>query len=370
MDEISDRIEQIKEEMRTTPYHKGTEHHIGRLRARLAVLQDQLVERQSGGGGGGKGFEVKHFGDATVVLVGFPSVGKSTLLNVLTSAHSKIAPYPFSTLTVIPGMMDYLGAQIQILDVPGLISGAASGKGHGKQVLAVARNADLIVLLVETNHLEQIALMEKELEQAGVRINKTKPNIFIKETEKGGIKLNLSTSHLSLSRMEIEGIAQEFRITNAEITFEQDITIDNLIDAFMANRVYIPAITVVNKIDQISLGEMGVLGELGVIRVSAEKKIGLEELREKIWKKLGLIRVYLKTKDEEPDLSDPLIIKEGQSVEETARKIHGNLALTIKEAKVWGKSVKFQAQTVSPGHILQDEDILMLVNRETNTPNS
>jgi len=127
---------------------------------------------------------------------------------------------------------------------------------------------------------------------------------------------------------------------------------------------------VVNKIDQISLGEMGVLGELGVIRVSAEKKIGLEELREKIWKKLGLIRVYLKTKDEEPDLSDPLIIKEGQSVEETARKIHGNLALTIKEAKVWGKSVKFQAQTVSPGHILQDEDILMLVNRETNTPNS
>ena len=83
-----------------------------------------------------------------------------------------------------------------------------------------------------------------------------------------------------------------------------------------------------------------------------------------------LIRVYLKTKDEEPDLSDPLIIKEGQSVEETARKIHGNLALTIKEAKVWGKSVKFQAQTVSPGHILQDEDILMLVNRETNTPNS
>lgn len=370
MDEISDRIEQIKEEMRTTPYHKGTEHHIGRLRARLAVLQDQLVERNSGGGGSGKGFEVKHFGDATVVLVGFPSVGKSTLLNVLTSAHSKIAPYPFSTLTVIPGMMNYLGAQIQILDVPGLISGAASGRGKGKQVLAVARNADLIILLTEANHFEQIPLMKKELEQAGVRINKTKPNIFIKETERGGIQLNLYTSRLSLSRIEIEGIAQEFRMTNAEIIFEQDSTIDDLIDAFMTNRVYIPAITVVNKIDSLAIREIGVIRETGVIAVSAQNAIGLEELKSEIWKKLKLIRIYLKTKNEEPDLSDPLIIKEGQTVEEAAKKIHNNLALTIKEAKVWGKSVKFQAQTVGPGHILQDEDILMLVNREASSPNS
>jgi uncharacterized protein len=361
MDEISDRIEQIKEEMRTTPYHKGTEHHIGRLRARLAVLQNSLMEKNSGGGGSGKGFEVKHFGDATVVLIGFPSVGKSTLLNALSSAHSKIAPYPFSTLTVIPGMMNYQGAQIQILDVPGLISGAALGRGRGKQVLAVARNADLVILIIEANHLEQIQQMKKELSEAGVRIDKPKPHVFIKITERGGIKLNLSTAHLGLSREEIEGIAQEFRMTNAEITFESDITADDLIDAFIGNRVYIPSITVVNKIDQISLRDMGVLGEVGVMGISAEKKIGLEELKSKIWVKLKLIRIYLKIKNEEPDLNDPLIIISGQTIDQILGKIHSDLDMTIKEAKVWGNSVKFQGQTVSLGHQLQDQDILMLV---------
>lgn len=84
-------------------------------------------------------------------------------------------------MTCIPGVIEYKGANIQLLDLPGIIEGAAQGKGRGRQVIAVARTADLIIIMLDATKSEvQRELLEKELESVGIRLNKKKPNIYFK----------------------------------------------------------------------------------------------------------------------------------------------------------------------------------------------
>ena len=118
--------------MARTQKNKATNGHLGLLKAKLAKLRAEILTEGSKGGGGGAGFEVKATGDARVGLIGFPSVGKSTLLNRLTGAASEVASYEFTTLTCIPGNLIYKGTRIQVLDLPGIIEGAGereSGEG-------------------------------------------------------------------------------------------------------------------------------------------------------------------------------------------------------------------------------------------------
>jgi uncharacterized protein len=103
------------------------------------------------------------------------------LLSTLTSTASECASYEFTTLTCIPGVIDYKGANIQLLDLPGIIEGASQGKGRGRQVIAVARTADLVMMMLDATKQDvQRALLEKELESVGIRLNKRKPNIYFK----------------------------------------------------------------------------------------------------------------------------------------------------------------------------------------------
>ena len=172
---IEEQIKKIEEEIFNTQKNKATEHHIGKLKAKIARLREELEKRKSAGAKG-KGFSIKSQGDATIGIIGFPSTGKSTLLNQLTNASSKIGDYDFTTLDVKPGIMNYKGANIQLLDLPGLITGASKGKGRGREILSALRTVDLILIMIDIYHLEQHEIIEKELHSAGIRLNQKIPD--------------------------------------------------------------------------------------------------------------------------------------------------------------------------------------------------
>ena len=344
------QIKRIEKEIRDTPYHKGTEHHIGRLRARLSKLRDELENKQAiSKGSGGGGYSVKKQGDATVVLVGHPSAGKSTLLNNLTNANSKIAPYAFTTVTVVPGMMVHKEARIQILDVPGLIEEAEKGKGRGREVLSVARGADLLLIMCDVENVNKFSSITKTLEGAGVRVNKVRPEVLIEKKTKGGLRI-ISNIKQNVGKDTVESIAKEFGLGNAEITFKQKVSLDELIDVFSRNRVYIPALYVINKIDlsdnDLVLPDIE-LPDAEFIKISAEENYALDTLKDKIWKNLDFVRVYLVRMDQEPSMNNPIITKAKNTLYDVAESIGSEFAEGKERAKIWGPGAKFPGQLVS-----------------------
>ena len=348
------QIKRIEKEIRDTPYHKATEHHIGRLRAKLSKLKEQEMEsgKKSKGGGSG-GYAVKHQGDATVVLVGPPSVGKSTLLNTLTNAKSKVAPYEFTTVSVIPGMMEYKNAKIQILDVPGLIKGAEEGKGRGREVLSVVRGCDLLIIMTDFENLDAFKSINKTLFDNGIRINTVRPNVIIDKKLSGGIILH-SNIKQDIGKETIKDVASEMGIKNAEIALNEKLTIESLIDALSKNRVYIPTLYIVNKTDLLSetndparINDLNHWNKYNIVKISAERGEGMDVLREKIWEKLNFIRVYLVRPDEKPSYDNPVIIKVGQNLKDVAEKIGEEFAEDKEKAKIWGVGAKFPGQEVS-----------------------
>ena len=192
---IVGRIQDIEREIARTQVNKATMSHLCSLRARLCQLRTQLLMPAAGAAAKGEGFDVEKQGDARVALIGFPSVGKSTILSTFTSTKSEAASYEFTTLTCIPGIIHYKDCKIQLLDLPGIIEGASEGKGRGRQVIGVARSVDLVLMVVDAGSGKadrQRELLERELEVVGLRLNQQPPNVTLKKKATGGVSVRSS----------------------------------------------------------------------------------------------------------------------------------------------------------------------------------
>lgn len=299
-------------------------------------------------------------------MIGFPSVGKSTLLTKMTGHFSESAEYEFTTLTTVPGIIHYKGARIQMLDLPGIIEGAKDGKGRGKQVIAVAKSVDLILIVLSVlKSMDEKRVIETELEGFGIRLNKTPPQLTVIKKEKGGINYQPLVPQTSLDLDVVKAALAEYKIFNADVRVNCDATLDDLVDVIEGNRAYIPAIYVLNKIDQISIEELDILSRIPrCVPISAKDEWNFDLLLRKIWKTLDLIRIYTKPRGMIPDYNEPVIMKrDGSSVEVFCNKLHKSLIQSFKYALVWGSSAKHTPQKVGKDHVLSDEDIIQLVKK-------
>jgi ribosome-interacting GTPase 1 len=303
---LPEKIKAIEEEMSKTQIHKQTEHHIGLLKAKLAKLKGQ-VEQSGSSKQGGIGFEPKKSGDCSVVLIGLPSVGKSTILNRVT---------------------------------------------------------DLIMLILDVFQPAQLKVLKKELHKMGVRLNTHPPDVTIEKSSRGGLGITSTCKLTKLSKATVRDILNVYGIQHGNVIIREDISDDELIDVVTGNRRYIPAIVVLNKIDLVNPEYLiQVKKQIGeeFTPISADQKINIEDLKEVIYNKLNFIRVYLKPRSKEADLEEPLIVTDGSTISDICTKIHRKFSEKAKYALVSGTSVKFNSQRVGKDHILQDQDIVTIV---------
>ncbi len=363
---LPEKIKKIEDDIHKTQVNKKTEHHIGLLRAKLARLRAEQEEQQTRRTGSKTGYDVKKTGDATVVLIGLPSVGKSTLLNRLTNAKSKVASYLFTTLEVVPGVMDYKGARIQVLDLPGIIKGASSGRGLGKRVLAVARSADLVLFIVDVFQPEARGILEKELRNTGIRVDERPPNVVIERSSTGGISVSAQVKMTKMSEGLVKEILRVYDVSSGRVLVREDIDDAQLLDVLDGNRSYVPSLTAMNKIDLVNSGFTNELSRklhYKFVPISAEADVNLEALREEIYRRLDFVRIYMRRRTGETDFEEPMIVKSGATILEICDKVHRNMKDGFRYALVWGKSVPFGGQRVGITHRLMDEDVLTIVTR-------
>uniref|UniRef100_H3G882 OBG-type G domain-containing protein n=1 Tax=Phytophthora ramorum TaxID=164328 RepID=H3G882_PHYRM len=352
---IIDRIKEIEDEMKRTQINKATEGHLGRLKAKLAKLRTELLEEGKSSGGGGEGFDVAKSGDGRVALIGFPSVGKSTMLSQLTETQSETNAVEFTTLTCIPGNLIYNDVRIQLLDLPGIIEGAAHGRGRGREVIAVAKSADMILMVLDAGreagnrHRE---ILENELETVGLRLNRQPPDIYFRKKNGGGITFN----------------------STLRLTKTIHCTTDDLIDVIEGNRKYVKCLYVYNKIDVVSIEDVDRLARMPNSTVIAcahgnRPALNFDTLLAKMWDYMGLTRVYTKRRGEAPQFEEPVVLgseRKGVSVQSACMSISKDMLDNFNYALVWGTSTKYNPQRVGKEHMLNDEDVLQVIVKTAN----
>jgi len=302
-----DKIVALQEMLAVMPRHKGTDKLHASLRAKIAKLT-QEAERKTATARRA-GFYIRKEGAGQIVLTGPANSGKSQLLAMLTSAQPEVALYPYTTQIPLPGMMAFEDIQIQLVDTPPL--------GHRSvrlQLQNILRVADIVALVVDASlePTEQVGQTLRQLEECRI-IPRGNPTPEGQAGSFYGKKMVIIAN-----KLDLPGASDNVRALRDH---------------------YEPSIR--------------------VLAVSALMGDGLARLGEELFQALDIIRVYTKAPGEKMNLSEPVILPAGSTVADAAEEVHKDIKRGLKYAVVWG-SGKFEAQTVSKTHVLQDRDVIEL----------
>jgi ribosome-interacting GTPase 1 len=319
--EPRERLECLREMLRTIPKHKGTERLQSDIKARIKDLTAELEAEHKGGGHGGPALVVRREGAAQVALLGPPNAGKSLLHARLTASEAQAAPYPFTTQFPLPGMLAFEDVQFQLVDLPGI------SPEHPVAWLAGALQSSDAALLV----------------------------------------IDLAEPTLTDQIAELHALLQARRITLTqrwESSDEDSSRAQASDDDPFAQRL--PALLLANKADRFAdaEAEVAALRELtGVpypaLAISADTGQGLGEIGGWLFTHLRIVRVYTKLPGHAADTRRPFTLRHGQTVRDVARLVHKDVERSLRYARLWGHS-GFDGQQVGPDHVLADRDVVEL----------
>ena len=299
-----EKIVALEEMLAIMPKHKGTDHLRAELRARIAKLTQALDKKTATHRAS---MLIEKEGAGQVAVIGLPNAGKSQLISSITNASPTVAEYPFTTHTATPGMMEFENIQIQLIDTPPLVPQAIEF-----WLPHTLRRTDALLIMVDLSDapLDQMEAITAQLEKMriGIGIGKAEEGVIISQ--------------------------------------KKALIIGNKLDLDNARQNYV---ALHNKYG----------GQLPVIAISAKEGIGLEELKREVYRLLDIIRVYTKTPGQKAELTDPIILERGTTLEDAAASVHKDFQARLKYARVWG-SGKHDGLMVKRNHILQDGDIIEL----------
>jgi ribosome-interacting GTPase 1 len=303
-----ERIALLEELISTIPKHKGTDKLRADFRKRLSKMKSQAqAQKKTSRPDPVWGFDKE--GAGQVVVLGCTNTGKSALVQALTNATPEVSSSPFTTWSPTPGMMTYENVPIQLVDTPPLNPDYVE-----PELMNLVRRADLLLIVVDLQgHPFQ------QLEDS----------------------LEILAQHRVTPLCHADRFADDPKVLSK------------------------PILVLVNKNDDENTEEdFQVFIELleedyPLVSVSTLSGRNLDYLRQRIFERLEVIRVYSKAPGQDPDKSSPFIADRDCTVGEFAAKIHQDFYRNLKTARVWGHGV-YDGQMVSRDHILHDEDVVEL----------
>jgi ribosome-interacting GTPase 1 len=300
-----EKIAWLEEMLAVMPKHKGTDHLRAELRTKIANLSNSMDKKTATAH---TSMKIEKAGAAQVAVIGPPNSGKSQIVSAITNAKPTVAAYPYTTQAATPGMMHFENVQIQLIDTP----------PFGEQppewwLFNIIRRADAILIVVD--------LSQDALTQADAMIN------MLKEK-------NIGLGKAPMTENDEESV----------INFKKALLVANKADLDPDGRNFR------------DLQEM-FGGALPTLAINATGN--LDELKKKTFELLDVIRVYTKEPGGKPDMTDPIVLDTGSTLEMAATSIHKSFGQRMKYARVWG-SGKFDGIMVKRDHVLADGDIIEL----------
>jgi ribosome-interacting GTPase 1 len=329
--EPRERLDCLREMLRTIPKHKGTDHLQADIKSRIKDLTEELAGPSKGGKRAGPVHSIRAEGAAQIAMIGPPNSGKSSLHARLTGSKSEIGPYPLTTRLPIPGMLPFEDTHLQLIDLP-----PVSEDFMEPWIVNALQPADGALLVVDLSDPECVDQIPAVL----TRLSEKK--IYLLEQWPGFEPVVKSSANESVSAGD-----------------------DAEIDPF---RIELPTILVANKNDlDPDPEEVKILEELlglrfPAIACSATTGQGCEQFGPLLFRGLKIARIYTKTPGKPFRRDKPYTVRAGQNVLDVARLVHKDFAQGLRYARVWGRDV-FDGQQVGPEHVVTDGDIVELHGR-------